>query len=77
MLRGPDSSLDLRVLTTNSRVLQEHDTGSLTINGVTYAVVNAEKVGPAVLHFLDKPLPVKKVRSSRVRYPCGARVFWC
>ncbi len=36
---------------------QQHDTGSLTIEGVTYKVVNCIKVGPCVLHILDKPLP--------------------
>lgn len=57
---------------------QEHDTGTMTINGTLYKVsssgcglshygcqlqvVDVEKVGPAVLHFLDNPVPVKKVR---------------
>jgi len=36
---------------------QEHDTGSLTIDGVTYAVVDALKVGPCVLHVIEPPLP--------------------
>jgi len=35
---------------------QEHDTGVLTIKGETYNVVNAEKVGKCVLHFLDKEI---------------------
>lgn len=35
---------------------QEHDTGTLTINGVKYDVVDAEKVGKCVLHILDREL---------------------
>ena len=36
---------------------QQHDTGILKIDGETYNVVNAEKVGKCVLHILDRPLP--------------------
>lgn len=36
---------------------QEHDTGILTIGGVTYNVVNVEKVGKVTMHILDKELP--------------------
>jgi len=39
---------------------QEHDTGTLIIKGVTYNVVNVEKVGKCVLHFLDKELQGSK-----------------
>lgn len=35
---------------------QEHDTGSLNIDGKIYQVVDVFKVGPAVLHILDQPL---------------------
>lgn len=35
---------------------QEHDTGFLTVNGVKYDVVDAEKVGKCVLHILDREL---------------------
>eukprot|EP00455_Lapot_gusevi_P012317 TRINITY_DN157_c0_g1_i2.p1 TRINITY_DN157_c0_g1~~TRINITY_DN157_c0_g1_i2.p1 ORF type:complete len:1016 (+),score=442.80 TRINITY_DN157_c0_g1_i2:57-3050(+) len=35
---------------------QDHDSGSLTIGGQTYNVVDAMKVGPCVLHVLDTPL---------------------
>ena len=35
---------------------QEHDTGTLTVNGVKYDVVDAEKVGKCVLHILDREL---------------------
>lgn len=34
-----------------------HDIGHLKVNGVHYEVVDVQKVGKAVLHFLDKPLP--------------------
>lgn len=36
---------------------QSHDVGTLTFSGVEYQVVNVEKVGKAVLHFLDKDVP--------------------
>ena len=36
---------------------QDHDTGLLTIDGVTYEVVDVIKVGPCVLHELKTPLP--------------------
>ncbi len=35
---------------------QEHDTGVLVIKGETYNVLNAEKVGKCILHYLDKEL---------------------
>ena len=35
---------------------QEHDTGTLIINGVVYSVINVEKVGKCNLHFLDYEL---------------------
>jgi alanyl-tRNA synthetase len=35
---------------------QEHDVGTLVINKETFQVVNVLKVGPCVLHFLDRPL---------------------
>jgi alanyl-tRNA synthetase len=35
---------------------QEHDTGSLVIDGTTYQVVDAQKVGPCVLHFITPAL---------------------
>ena len=37
---------------------QQHDTGVLKIKGCagTYKIINAEKVGKAVLHYLDRPL---------------------
>jgi len=35
---------------------QLHDTGSLTFAGEQYRVLNAEKVGKCVLHFIDRPL---------------------
>jgi alanyl-tRNA synthetase len=38
---------------------QEHDIGSMTVNGTTYKVVDVLKVGPCVLHVLDKELPIK------------------
>jgi alanyl-tRNA synthetase len=37
---------------------QEHDTGSLDIDGKTYEVVDVLKVGPVVLHVISPPLPV-------------------
>ena len=37
---------------------QEHDTGVLSIDGAQYAVVDVMKVGPAVLHVLEPPLPL-------------------
>jgi len=36
---------------------QDNDLGTLTIDGTTYNLVYAEKVGHAILHYLDKPLP--------------------
>jgi len=36
---------------------QATDTGDLIIDGENYRVVNCEKIGKSVLHFLDKPLP--------------------
>jgi alanyl-tRNA synthetase len=36
---------------------QEHDTGTLTIGGTVYQVVDALKVGPCVLHIVSPPLP--------------------
>lgn len=37
---------------------QQHDTGVLKIQGCvgTYKIIDAEKVGKAVLHYLDRPL---------------------
>ena len=32
---------------------QVNDKGNITINGKTYEVVNVEKVGKCVLHFLE------------------------
>jgi alanyl-tRNA synthetase len=37
---------------------QDHDTGTLTIKGVEYHVIDAVRVGPCVLHILDKALPM-------------------
>jgi len=37
---------------------QEHDTGSMTIDGAVYQVVDVMKVGPAVLHVLEPSLPI-------------------
>ena len=37
---------------------QEHDTGVLTVRGVQYSVVDVLKVGPAVLHVVQPPLPL-------------------
>jgi alanyl-tRNA synthetase len=45
---------------------QEHDTGTLTINGVTHQVVDAIKVGPCVLHIISPPLPADAVLESYV-----------
>ena len=36
---------------------QATDTGELIIDGEQYKVVNCEKIGKSVLHFLDRPLP--------------------
>mmetsp|Transcript_13638 Transcript_13638/g.18871 ORF Transcript_13638/g.18871 Transcript_13638/m.18871 type:complete len:510 (+) Transcript_13638:8968-10497(+) len=36
---------------------QDHDIGKLTIQGKTYDVVNVQKVGKCVLHFLSEGLP--------------------
>ena len=33
---------------------QQNDVGTLTIKGVQYEVIDAQKIGKAVLHFLDK-----------------------
>jgi alanyl-tRNA synthetase len=38
---------------------QEHDDGKMWIEGVEYQVVDVMKVGPCVLHVLDKSLPLK------------------
>ena len=35
---------------------QAHDIGSLTVVGETYRVVNVDRIGKAILHFLDRPL---------------------
>lgn len=35
---------------------QEHDSGKMVISGKTYAVVNVEKIGHCVFHYLDRPL---------------------
>jgi len=43
---------------------QEHDTGTLQIDGDTYDVVDAMKVGPCVLHVINPPLPDKNDLSS-------------
>jgi alanyl-tRNA synthetase len=47
---------------------QEHDTGSLTIDGTTYKVIDALKVGPTVLHVLDAALPnaIESYKNKRV-----------
>ena len=37
-----------------------HDLGTMTIDGKTYNIVNAEKVGRSVLHILDEELPLEK-----------------
>lgn len=39
---------------------QLHDLGTLTVDGKTYNIVNAEKVGKSVLHILDEELPNDK-----------------
>lgn len=39
---------------------QLHDLGTLTVDGKTYNIVNAEKVGKCVLHILDEELPNDK-----------------
>ena len=39
---------------------QQHDVGTLKIEGVVYNVVNVEKVGKSTLHILDKELPEDK-----------------
>eukprot|EP00331_Platyophrya_macrostoma_P016320 CAMPEP_0176475624 /NCGR_PEP_ID=MMETSP0127-20121128/43706_1 /TAXON_ID=938130 /ORGANISM="Platyophrya macrostoma, Strain WH" /LENGTH=971 /DNA_ID=CAMNT_0017871233 /DNA_START=95 /DNA_END=3010 /DNA_ORIENTATION=+ len=36
---------------------QQHDVGTLKIDGEEYNVVNVEKVGKVCLHILDRPLP--------------------
>ena len=38
-----------------------HDLGKLTIDGSEYEVIDVEKVGNCVLHFLDKPLTEEKI----------------
>lgn len=35
---------------------QQNDIGNLVIDGVTYQVVDCQKIGKCVLHFLDKPV---------------------
>lgn len=39
---------------------QVHDMGTLTLDGITYNVVNCEKVGKSVLHILDQDLTQDK-----------------
>ncbi len=39
---------------------QMHDTGTMTIDGKTYDVVNVEKVGSSVLHILSENLEGEK-----------------
>lgn len=46
---------------------QSHDLGSLVIEGVDYKVTKVEKVGKAVLHFLDKPLPAEVAERKDVK----------
>jgi len=36
---------------------QMHDTGSVVIDSMNYKVVQVEKVGKVVMHFLDNDLP--------------------
>jgi alanyl-tRNA synthetase len=36
---------------------QQHDTGKFVIDGVTYDVVDVQKVGPCCLHVVSPPLP--------------------
>ena len=36
---------------------QTHDTGTVSISGTEYTVIDVQKVGPVVLHFLAEPLP--------------------
>eukprot|EP00164_Ancoracysta_twista_P003216 GFYU01004295.1.p2 GENE.GFYU01004295.1~~GFYU01004295.1.p2 ORF type:complete len:891 (-),score=379.12 GFYU01004295.1:90-2453(-) len=35
---------------------QEHDVGTITVCGEEYKIVNAEKVGKCILHYLDRPV---------------------
>jgi len=43
-----------------------NDIGHISIKDVTYQVVDVQKVGKCVLHFLDKPLPVDLVEDSSI-----------
>ena len=40
---------------------QMNDLGKMTIDGTSYEIIDVEKVGNCVLHFLDKPLPDEKI----------------
>ena len=35
---------------------QQNDVGSLTIKGTKYNIADVQKIGKAILHFLDKPV---------------------
>lgn len=48
---------------------QQNDIGTLCIEGQTYQVIDCQKIGKCVLHFLDKPVTadiVGKVAAGRV-----------
>ena len=45
---------------------QDHDNGVLVIDGAAYNVVNAERVGKCVLHFVDRPVPESVARGAPV-----------
>ena len=39
---------------------QAHDLGIIKIDGTDYTLTDCQRIGKAVLHFLDKPLPKEK-----------------
>jgi alanyl-tRNA synthetase len=43
---------------------QQNDIGTLTIKGQTYQVLDCQKIGKCVLHFLDKPVTEDVVKKT-------------
>jgi len=56
-------NLELNILLLNRSAFyplsggQQNDIGSFVIEGEVYQVLDAQKIGKSVLHFLDKPVP--------------------